>query len=79
MARVRDHELAEAKATGKVDQLGAFFGVPVSIKDQFGEAGENATAGSQWMAAHYKAPCDSAIVAMLKKEGAVPMVRGNVP
>lgn len=31
------------------------------------------------MAAHYKAPEDAALVAMIKKEGAVPMIRGNVP
>lgn len=31
------------------------------------------------MAAHYKAEKDAVTVAMLKHEGAVPMVRGNVP
>ena len=59
--------------------MGRFFGVPVSIKDCFDEAGELCFVGSEWMAAHYKAKNDSQLVAMLKKEGAVPMVRGNVP
>lgn len=59
--------------------MGAFFGVPVSIKDQFNEKGESATCGSEWMAAHYIAPEDAALVAMMKAEGAIPVVRGNVP
>ena len=37
MAAERDEELAKAKAEGTVDQLGLFFGVPVSFKDQFSE------------------------------------------
>jgi Asp-tRNA(Asn)/Glu-tRNA(Gln) amidotransferase A subunit family amidase len=31
------------------------------------------------MAAHFKADKDAAVVAFLKSEGAIPMVRGNVP
>jgi len=31
------------------------------------------------MAAHFKADKDAAVVAFLKREGAIPMVRGNVP
>jgi Asp-tRNA(Asn)/Glu-tRNA(Gln) amidotransferase A subunit family amidase len=31
------------------------------------------------MAAHFKAEKDAAVVAFLKNEGAIPMVRGNVP
>jgi fatty acid amide hydrolase 2 len=31
------------------------------------------------MHAHYVAKKDAAIVAMIKKEGAIPIVRGNVP
>ena len=49
------------------------------MKDQFGEKGEQATCGSEWMAAHYRAPEDAVLVAWIKREGAIPMVRGNVP
>lgn len=31
------------------------------------------------MASHYVAKNDAAVVAMIKKEGAIPIVRGNVP
>lgn len=31
------------------------------------------------MAAHYKAEKDAAVVQLLKSQGAIPMVRGNVP
>jgi Asp-tRNA(Asn)/Glu-tRNA(Gln) amidotransferase A subunit family amidase len=31
------------------------------------------------MAAHYTAKKDAAIASMLKNEGAIPFVRGNVP
>jgi len=31
------------------------------------------------MAAHFKAEKDAAVVALLKAEGAIPMIRGNVP
>ena len=37
------------------------------------------TVGSTWMAAHYTGDKDCAIVAMLKRQGAIPMVRGNLP
>jgi Asp-tRNA(Asn)/Glu-tRNA(Gln) amidotransferase A subunit family amidase len=53
--------------------------VPVSIKDHICEEGESVTVGSTWMAAHFKADKDAAVVAFLKSEGAIPMVRGNVP
>jgi len=37
------------------------------------------TVGSTWMAAHYVAKKDAELVAMIKREGAIPIVRGNVP
>ena len=79
LAKKRDNELKEAKKNGTVAKLGAFFGVPVSIKDHICEEGESVTVGSTWMAAHFKAEKDAAVVAFLKSEGAIPMVRGNVP
>ena len=49
-----------------MDQLGAFFGVPVSIKDHICEEGESVTVGSSWMASHYKADKDADVVQLLK-------------
>jgi Asp-tRNA(Asn)/Glu-tRNA(Gln) amidotransferase A subunit family amidase len=66
LAKERDLQLKEAKNSGTVDQLGAFFGVPVSIKDQICEEGESVTVGSTWMAAHFKADKDAAVVSFLK-------------
>ena len=79
LAEQKDELLAEAKRNGKENELGAFFGVPVSIKDQFVEEQKGMTVGSTWMAAHFVGDRDCAIVAMLKREGAIPMVRGNLP
>ena len=67
LARERDIELAVAKSRGKTSELGAFFGVPISIKDQICEEGQNLSCGSTWLASHYIAKEDAPIVAMLKK------------
>ncbi len=58
--------------------MGAFFGVPISIKDHIDEKGESATVGSAWMAAHYIAKDDAVVVKLMKREGAIPIVRGNL-
>jgi Asp-tRNA(Asn)/Glu-tRNA(Gln) amidotransferase A subunit family amidase len=55
------------------------FGIPISIKDHICEEGERATVGSTWMAVTFRAEKDASIVTHFKKEGAIPMVRGNVP
>ena len=67
-----------ARKEGKLDKLGSLFGVPVSIKDHIGEKGESATCGSTWMADHYVAKDDAVVVKLLKREGAIPIVRGNL-
>ena len=67
LAKNRDLELAIAKRNGTVEQLGAFFGVPISIKDMLCEEGESLTCGSTWLAAHYVAEKDAPIVALLKQ------------
>ena len=55
------------------------FGIPISIKDHISEEGERATVGSTWMATNFIAEKDASIVSYLKKEGAIIMVKGNVP
>lgn len=49
--------------------MGAFFGVPISIKDHIDEKGESATVGSAWMAAHYIAKDDAVVVKLMKERG----------
>lgn len=78
LADQRDCQLQAAHLNGTTNLLGAFFGVPISIKDHISEEGEQATCGSTWMAAHYVAKEDAAVVKLMKREGAIPIVRGNL-
>ena len=55
IAKQRDEELARAISEGTQGQLGAFFGIPISIKDHLTEVGKTCTVGSTWMLSHYKA------------------------
>jgi Asp-tRNA(Asn)/Glu-tRNA(Gln) amidotransferase A subunit family amidase len=59
--------------------LGAFHGVPISVKDMINQKGKTSSVGSTWMASHYVASEDAPTVQWLLAEGAVPMVRGNLP
>ena len=79
IAEQRDQQLAKARAAGTQESLGLFFGVPISIKDQIEEANKTLSVGSTWMMSHYIAKKDATIVRMLKEQGAIPMVRGNLP
>lgn len=53
--------------------------MPVSIKDQIAELNKPLSSGSTWMMAHFKATEDAVVVTLLKKAGAICMVRGNLP
>lgn len=57
---------------------GPLYGLPCSVKETFGLAGHNVTAGSMRMAPQPHAQ-DSHVVARLKAAGAVIIARGNVP
>ncbi|GAB2880008.1 amidase [Pseudoduganella ginsengisoli] len=57
---------------------GPLYGLPCSVKETFGIAGHNVTAGSMRMAPQMHAQ-DSAVVARLKAAGAIVIARGNVP
>jgi len=59
--------------------LGLFFGCPISIKDQIEEEGKKVSVGSVWMMNHYNGKKDAPIVRLMKEQGAIPMVRGNLP
>lgn len=57
---------------------GPLYGLPCSVKETFGMAGHNVTAGSMRMAPQPHTR-DSAVVARLKAAGAIVIARGNVP
>lgn len=67
----------------QVEQLrgaprGPLYGLPCSVKETFGMAGHNVTAGSMRMTPQLHTR-DSTVVARLKAAGAIVMARGNVP
>jgi fatty acid amide hydrolase len=53
-------------------------GIPISIKDHINEKGKMNVVGCCFMT-DFKADEDATIVKIMKAEGAIPMVRGNVP
>lgn len=57
---------------------GPLAGIPVSVKETFGIAGEDVTAGSLRAPAS-TAPADAAVVQRLEAAGAIVLARGNVP
>ncbi|MET0264807.1 MAG: amidase [Duganella sp.] len=74
-----DQALAQAR---QLDQHGdrslPLFGLPCSVKETFGLAGQQVTAGSQRMQPENHTQ-DAAIVARLKAAGAIVIARSNVP
>ncbi|GAK67246.1 general amidase [Moesziomyces antarcticus] len=67
---------AELKSTGKV--RGPLHGLPMSVKDQFQIAGSDATIG-YISYANKPSKSDSVLVDVLKRAGAVPFVKTNLP
>lgn len=57
---------------------GPLSGVPISIKESFGIAGETITVGAK-NAVHYHAKEDSYVVKKMKEAGAIIIARSNVP
>lgn len=74
-------EVLIAKAEGwakTCNTQGPLAGMPISVKDTVGFAGEDACIGySAWVGRPM--PRDSALVRLLKDAGAVPFVKTNVP
>ncbi|NWW93830.1 FAAH1 hydrolase, partial [Rhynochetos jubatus] len=68
-------QLRKAKLTGK---LGLLYGVPVSIKDNINCQGHDSTLG---FVKNLNKPAaeDSVVVQVLRKQGAIPFVKTNVP
>ncbi|KAJ8276955.1 hypothetical protein GJAV_G00069770 [Gymnothorax javanicus] len=67
-------ELGEAE----LNREGLLYGVPVSIKDNIGCKGHDSTCGVL-SKLEQPAPVDSVLVQVLKKQGAIPFVKTNVP
>jgi len=78
----RERALAEAATAdamiGTGDYLGPLHGIPYLAKDLFDVAGEVTTAGSRAMSNAPAAERDSAVVARLRRAGAVIMGRTNM-
>lgn len=60
------------------EKCGRLHGVPISIKDEIYMKGCCSSGGVVW-ACENPDPVDNDLVALLKKEGAIPFIRGNVP
>ncbi|SPO29188.1 related to AMD2 - acetamidase [Ustilago trichophora] len=67
---------AELKSTGNV--RGPLHGLPISVKDQFQIKGSDATIGYVSYS-NKPSTSDSVLVGLLKKAGAVPFVKTNLP
>lgn len=74
-----DEALAHARQLDRAgDRSLPLFGLPMSVKETFGLAGAQVTAGSRRMAPEHHAH-DAEIVRRLKAAGAVVIARSNVP
>ena len=69
---------AADEARGRGEALGPLHGVPVTIKESFDIAGTATTAGIPTRAGH-RAAADNALVARLKRAGAIVLGKTNVP
>lgn len=78
----RSRARAEAEASDRLRGAGLVLspiaGVPISVKDLFDVAGEITTAGSRALSKAAAAECDSAVVARLRRAGAVIVGRTNM-
>lgn len=60
------------------ENVGPLIGLPVSIKDQMAMKGCTSTAGFTSLASNIR-DFDSHVVSVLRKKGAIPFVRSNIP
>jgi len=74
-----DRALAEARAADNAVERGALHGVPFSIKDSIELEGAICTAGTLGRRSAAPAIEDSTLVARLRRAGAIPIARTNLP
>ncbi|KAM6962519.1 fatty-acid amide hydrolase 1 [Aplochiton taeniatus] len=67
----------QLKSVGSYKE-GLLYGVPISIKDNIGYKDHDSTCGVLCKLDH-PAPADSVVVQVLKRQGAIPFVKTNVP
>ena len=77
-AEKKDKERREAIRKGTTDQLPYLHGIPISIKDQYGQKGKVSTLGTSFMC---KSPDseDCPAVKIFREAGAILLVKGNMP
>ncbi|RYG51994.1 hypothetical protein EON66_10200 [archaeon] len=71
-ARASDARRAAGNALGPLD------GIPISVKDQIDQAGFDSTCGNACRTFRPAAQ-DAVVIAVLRRAGAIPFVRSNVP
>lgn len=74
----REQATRADEAVARGDELGPLHGVPVSIKDQFEVVGTPSTWGLPSRAGH-RATREGPLVTRLRRAGAIPFVKTNVP
>ena len=78
-----DRALAAARAADDArahgESLGPFHGVPFSIKDSIELAGTRCTAGTMGRATACPSTADATLVARLRRAGAIPIAKTNLP
>ncbi|CDW81226.1 amidase family protein [Stylonychia lemnae] len=77
-AQDKDRERELAVRNGRANELGLLHGIPVSIKDHVNEQGRHVTVGVMSFCDNI-AKSDAVVVQQWKDQGAIPMVKGNVP
>src|SRR5207247_2721034 len=78
LARARKRAKSSESAARNGDQLGALHGLPTGIKDLHETAGLLTTYGSPLYRSHVPAQ-DAAMVALVRKAGAIILCKTNVP
>jgi amidase len=79
VAVLAEQALAEATAADSGEPRGPLHGVPFSVKDSFELAGTVATAGTLGRKNAPRSTEDAALVKRLRRAGAIPMARTNLP
>jgi Asp-tRNA(Asn)/Glu-tRNA(Gln) amidotransferase A subunit family amidase len=77
-AKAKDQLMKEAKESNDFSKIGLFHGVPICVKDKYGEKDRICTVGTCSLS-DFKPKEDCVLVKVMKNEGAICMVRGHCP